>query len=226
MSITLGAYTFPDETVHVSEHLEEAGGRETRHIQIRGIVGGATPEAVQAELDAMLAEASESQYTLLRVRAGRQMNVRRLAFKRELEEHGPLGAFTLELESRTPLEEGVILHETSWSITASGQSVALSNAGNHTATVRIAIQATGDLVQPAVSDGANTLQYDGVVETGSELIFDGHAGSVTLDGEDALPYTRGVFPVLAPGESTLHYSDATTSSHTATASIDWRDTWW
>lgn len=228
MPVALGSVTFDEANTTVREKLEEVGGRNERRIMLAGLVlGEDTVAAIEARLDAMLDAASLEDYTgVLSLRAGRRLLVRRDAFKRELRPEELVGAFTLELSARDPYEESSAESSTSWSIAASGATKSVASSGTSDARPIIALTASGALINPALSDGVRTLTFYGTVSSGKVLTVDAAAGKVTINATDVTPYTSGQFPRIAPEGTTLTYTDATGSSHTASGTIRFRDRWW
>jgi len=228
MAVTLGSVTFDEAGTTVREKLEEVGGRNERRITLSGLVlNEATPAAIEARLDAILDAASLEDYSgILNLRAGRRLLVRRDAFKRELRPDELVGAFTLELAARDPFEESAAETLITWTIAASGATQVVTPLGTTDAHPLITLVAGGTLIDPALSDGVRTMTFTGTVATGQSLIFDSAAGRVTLAGDEVTPYTTGEFPRLAPEGTTLTYTDAIGSSHTANATIVFRSRWW
>lgn len=228
MAVTLGTVSFDPDTTHVRETLEEVGGRDARRIELTGmIVGEASLMDVEAALDAILDSASAEDYSAeLSLRAGRRLWVRRNAFTREVSPDGPAGSFTLKLEARDPFEEGTVAVEAVKVVSASGESIVLGVGGNVFTRPVVIIEAVGELVNPAVSDGTRTMLYEGVVAAGEVLQFDGEAGQVTLEGVDVTPFTTGLLPRIYPGTETLTYTDDASSTHSATMRVQWRPRWW
>jgi len=228
MPITLGAITFDDATTAVKEKLEEVGGRNERRVTISGLVTGlSNASAIESALDGILDAASLADYSAeLRLRDGRRLWVRRETYRREVRADDLVGSFTLELGARDAIEESVAESITNWPITASGTTLNTASAGNVYSRPVITLVAIGTLVDPAVSDGARTVSYSGMVADGETLVFDAVANAVLLEGTDVTPYTTGEFPRIAPEGTTLTYSDDASSSHTATGTVGFRDRWW
>lgn len=228
MPITLGNVTFDEANTTVREKLEEVGGRNERRITLTGLVLGESAVAdIEARLDAMLDAASLEDYSgVLSLRAGRRLLVRRDAFKRELRPEELVGAFTLDLSARDPFEESIAETLLNWTIAVSGATLAAAALGTMDARPVITLVATGTLIDPALSDGARTMAFSGTVQDGESLVFDAPAGKVMLEGADVTPYTTGDFPRIAPEGTTLSFTDATSSSHTATATVRFRSRWW
>ena len=228
MNIVLGNVTLDRTCTTVHEHYEEVGGRDARHVTLSGvIVGMSTVEAVETRLDAILAASSLSDgETPLSLRPDRRLLVRRLKYAREVSSTPVAGSFVLELEAVNPFEESTLLHEISLSITTTGQTLSLTTTGNVFALPVITLVAQGDLISPAFSDGQRRILYEGHVRTGQVLVLDGSHNTATLDGVEITPYTRGLFPHLDPTGSVLRYEDGASSSHTATATVAFRDRWW
>ncbi len=228
MAITLGTYAFDPAHSTVRETHQEIGGRRERVVEIVGlIVGEATVAAIDAVLDSILDAASPDDYdAALSIRPGRQLFVRRTAFKRERSSDAMVGSFELALHARDPYEHSLNPTSQNWSIGASGATLALAAGGNHTSEPVITITAEGELVNPAISDGVWSIVYNGIVSAGSVLVIDGPNARVTLDGVDVTPYTTGLFPEIAPEGTTLTYTDDAASSHDAEAVVSYHDRWW
>jgi hypothetical protein len=221
MPVTLGPITFDDAHTDVREHLEEVGGRDERRITISGVeLKHSTVASIEAALDAILDAASAEDYSApLSIRTGRRLWVRRKKFTRDLARENLTGSYTLELEARDPYEQSVTQTVVDWTITASGQTKAAAAAG-------ISLIASGNVVNPQFSDGTRVISYAGIVANGEELVFDAESGLVMLNGDDATPYTAGLFPQISPEGTTLLYTDDPASSHAATVTITYRDRWW
>ena len=228
MAVTLGSVTFDPAATTVRETHEEVGGRRERVIEISGVVvGGSSEAAIHDALDAILNEASTEDYSAeLSVRPGRRMFVRRAEFVRNVSAESLTGSFALKLAARDPFEESTALHSAAWPITASGATLDLSTSGNAPALLAARLTAAGTIVNPSFSDGTRTLVYNGTLSTGNVLEFDGVLGTVSLNGDDVLPYVSGVFPQIDPAGSTLTYVDDAASSHDADVTVEYRDRWW
>ncbi|MFA6240989.1 MAG: hypothetical protein WC655_08675 [Candidatus Hydrogenedentales bacterium] len=228
MLVTLGPFTFDPAHTAVQERHDEVGGRRERIIEISGlIVGESTADAVEARLDALLDAASAEDYSAdLSVRPGRRLWVRRESFTRQIESSARVGSFTLKLKAKSPFEEAVERSVYPWPIADTGEVLYLAPAGNVFALPLVSVTAVGDLVNPAVSDGVRTIEYAGIVRDGVTLAFDAINGRVTLDGEDVSPYTAGEFPRLEPEGTTLTYTDDVSSTHNASATVEFHSRWW
>ena len=227
MSISVGSYTFNTRTTVVREQYELVGGKQTRAIRITGLLRGAADEAALiAALDGITEAVSAASPVAVSLRPGRRMLARREGFSREVNGQTLTGQFVLDLRAETAWEESAALHEDVWNIGLSGATFDVNHAGNAMVDPAIALAAEDLLILPSVSDGTRTLTYEGTVSTGSTLLIDGVVREVRLDGSDVTPYTSGEFPLLAPGETTLTYTDDPGSSHLVTAQIAFRDRWW
>jgi hypothetical protein len=224
----LGSETFDERHTAFAESLEEVGGRNEQVITVSGVVlGESSLVGVEARLDAIVDAASVEDYSaVLSLRTGRRMLVRRNSFRREVARDSLVGSFTLELAAKSPFEEAVSEVSSGWTVTASGQTKAVTAVGNVFSLPRITLVATGSIVDPSFGDGTRTILYSGVVADGETLAFDGAAGVATLEGVDVTPYTTGEFPRVSPEGTTLTYVDDAGSSHTAAVTVAYRDRWW
>lgn len=228
MAIVLGTYRFGEAGIAVAEKQEEIGGRDARMIQIRGMIDGfATLTALETELDAIAAAASnDGEATVLSLRPGRRLLVRRAGFTREIRRDALAGSFSLTLEARDPFEESEFLTSVSWPIEMSGATKVFGSSGNVFALPIITLAASGAVITPSFSDGTRSMKYLGELADAQTLVIDAGAGRVVLDGNDVTPYTEGLVPRIGPGETTLTYTDDAESSHTAAVTVAYRDRWW
>jgi hypothetical protein len=228
MAITLNGLLLDEMLSSIQEQHEEVGGRDARTVKITGLLLGETSvAALEARLDAVLHAASAVDYSAaLSIRPGRRLLVRRAAFRREIQHARLVGMFTLKLEARDPFEEAESLTEIAWPVTASPSLLLVNSGGTASALPRIKLTAARVLIRPAVSDGTRRLEYDGIVKVGSRLEFDTARARVTLDDEVVTPYTRGAFPQLEPGETTLTYTDESTGTDSGAATVAFRERWW
>lgn len=208
--------------------MEEVGGKDERRFVLNGlIVGKSSIDAVESQLDSILDEASKQDYgAKLSLREDREFAVERVRFERKTGEGEIIGAFELELRADDPFEYATEESIDTWNVTASGQTKELTAAGNVYSKPRFTLTATGDVVNPSISDGTRTITYTGTVASGEVLVFDAAGGAVTLEGEDVVAYTTGEFPRISPEGTTLEYTDDESSSHTAGIQIAFRDRWW
>lgn len=228
MSITLGTITFDEAHTAVREQYEEVGGRDSRRIEISGLVAGMrSVENIEARLDAILDAASQETFdAALSVRNGRRMFVRRARFSREILRPRLVGTFSLVLEARNAFEESIAATSIDWPVTISGTTLPVSAGGNTSSLPTITLVASGQVVAPGFSDGSRSLVYGGTVGNNKTLVFDAAAGKVWLDSVDVTPYTEGVFLQIQPEGTVLTYSDAEDSSHTASVNVSFHDRWW
>ena len=229
MAITLGSVTFDETYTQVKETLEEVGGRNERTIVLSGlIVGEATVNDIHDRLDDILVASSEEDFTAdLSIRTNRRFYVRRNGFSREVRPESLTGSFELELKAKQPYEESKFGLSIDWDVTASGETMTFVPGGSLYAPAKIYVKPTvNSIVNPTFSDGVRTIQYQGSVQIGEVLVFDGKTERVTLDGVDVMGYTSGLFPRLEAAGTTLTYTDDATSSHMASIDVEFIARWW
>ena len=227
MSVTLGSLAFDGAHTTVREFLEEVGGGDARAIEIRGLIVGESAAAdIEARLDAILEAASDgiSEVTLC-LREGRELQVCRKKFERNVSGESLVGSFVLELEARDPYEVASSETSSPWTIAESGATKLVTAGGGVFSRPRITLAASGTVVEPSFGDGSRTIGFSGTVADGVALVFDAVPGMVSLAGEDVTAYSFGEFPRLAPGGTTLTYTDGASSSHAAAVTVAFRDRW-
>ncbi|MFC1735124.1 hypothetical protein ACFL1X_03340 [Candidatus Hydrogenedentota bacterium] len=225
--LRLNAYDFDETFTFVRQGLAEEGGSEGRVFTISGfIVGKGTVEEIGDELDAILDAASGGDGVVsLSLRTGREFLVSRTDFTRRTSAEELVGGFTFELEASDPFEFAISETSVNWGVTQSGGTTEVSAAGNVHSKARITLVASGNVVNPSFSDGVRTISYSGTISDGESLVFNGADETVTLEGEDAVAYVSGDFPVIEPGGTTLTYVDDASSSHTGSVTVGFKDRW-
>ena len=228
MGVTLGGLSLDTMLTSVKEEHEEVGGRDSRKVELCGVVIGETSvDAIEAQLDAILDASSCEDYGAeLLVRDGRRLWARRNSFKREVQQESLVGAFTLVLEARNPYEESVSETEATWEISGSPSSMSFTAGGTMDSLPIISLTALGAIVTPVFSDGERSISYEGIVPSGSTLVVDCASETLLLDGADVSAYGEGAYPRIDPAGTTLNYSDDALSSHLGTADVAYRDRWW
>ena len=227
MAISVGTYTFDARTTTVRETYERVGGKETRLITLTGLLRGlADRGAIDTALDGIMAAVSTEDPVYVSIREGRRIRARRESLAREIHGHHLTGQFVVGMRAETAYEESTDPHESPWSIFSSGATLSVANSGNRETVPVVTLTALGSVIGPAVSDGTHTISYGGVLDFGAVLQFDGEGGRVWLDGADVTAYTTGAMPRLAPGETSLTYTDDASSSHLLSGTVTWRDRWW
>jgi hypothetical protein len=227
MAITLGAYSFGESVCSVQESVKEAGGRDGRRLVLKGVLEGLPSlAAIEAQLDAIAAAASESAEVELRLRPGRVLMVKRTGFVRQVFRDALTASFERELEAPLAMEqaEEESIHEAV--LEHAGPPMEIVAGGNTIALPVISLTPDLELVRPSVSMAGRTLLYDGVVIPGEVLIIDAVAGVVTVDGEDVTPYTEGDMPVLEPGMNELFFADESYPHPEVDAVLRFRARWW
>lgn len=222
----LSDYTFRDETTRSVSDLRYVEYRLRREVEIVGILEGfpglAEFRAEVAALDAAVEAFAVDGAEFLRL-PGRYLPGRVLRYRKTVDEAARVASFRLVLLSDDRFERSTTLHTVTLEFSASGQSVDVDNAGTAASLPALTLTAGADLVTPSISDGTRTLMYGGTLTAGESLVLDCDAHTAECAGENALPLLSGDWPQLAPGATTLTYTDAGGAS--GSLRIDYRDFW-
>lgn len=225
---TLGAYSFRADRTRVLSDLRFVEDRLRRQVELLGLLDGFPTRAdFQAELAGLDAavEAFEAGQATLSLVAGRWLAGRVLRYRKTVDEAARSAAFRLIVLSEDRYERSQTLHEATLELTASGQSLALENAGTAESRPRLTLTALGALLDPRLGDGARALTYHGALAPGDALLLNCDAHTAELSGGNALHELVGDWPRLAPGATTLTYSDDAASSHSGLLRVEYRDFW-
>lgn len=227
MGITLGGYAFGESVTSVRESLKERGGRDARVVSIKGVLEGfTTVAALEAELDALVAAASDAEEVAMALRPGRRLWVKRTGFVREVYRDALTAAFELSLEAPDAVEEAEEESVVAGVYTDTQQTLSVPANGNTPARPHITLVPDGPVTRPSVGVGDSVLIYDGIVAAGQSLVVDAAAGAVLLDGVDVTPYTAGVPPLLYPGSNILTYADESLTIPNIAVAVRFHSRWW
>lgn len=226
--IAVGSFLFPPRGTLAAVRVRVIDGRLCKQVLIRALFDGYTAAApLRAELDALHAalEQLDAGAAVLSLIPGRHYYAVRRDDARWIDPSGRLAAVRLELLTRDRFERSNALHTQSHLIMLSGFAFTAVNAGTAPARPRLELEAHTALDRPAVGDGARTVRYLGALAPGDVLSLDSEDHTARLNGVNALDAIAGVFPLLAPGATTLTYSDAAGSGQALTLRLAHRDTW-
>ena len=228
MTITLGDYTFPERGVAFSEERGDVAGRDVRKIRLTGLFSGlASMDAVETALDEVLAaSAVDGDATVLSVRAGRQLVVRRTGFWRETNPEALAGSFRLDLEAMGPYEAAISATVIPWTVTEAIPSEDVVSLGTVWSYPQVSFTPTVTVHSPSVSDGVRTMEFQSTLNIGEVLLFDGIAGKVFVDGVDVTVNSAGEFPRISPGLTNIRIDKAVFSSLAGSSTITYSDRWW
>jgi hypothetical protein len=227
--VSVGSFTFPARNTAVDVQTRFVEGRTRKVIRVDTILlgSGTLSEFLTrvATLEGEIEKFDRGEATLS-ITDGRYSTGRRMSLQRTLDEASRFAAFEIRFLTDDRFERSAVLHETSKVLTASGDTLQVTQQGNAASRPVIVISATGNLVKPAVSDGERTLTYEDDLPAGSELTIDCEKRTAVVDDtENVLNKTAGAFPLLSPGTTTLTYNDDPSSSHNGTLTVKYRDTW-
>ena len=184
--VAIGSYTFPEHSTAVDIQSRFIDGKLKKIIRIDALVLGsgnavdflADIEDLEGEIEKF--DRGEAD---LSITSGRTYKGIRLALQRTLDRESKFAAFEILLLTEDRFERSSVLHEEDKTITASGDTLVVSQAGNVYAFPEITLTATEDLVHPVLSDGTRGLTYNGTIPAGSVLVIDADAKTATLDGD-------------------------------------------
>jgi len=225
----IGAFTFPVRSTAVDVRTRLVEGRARKLIRVDTILlGSGTLTEFLGDVGVLEGEIErfDRGEATLSITEGRYHEGRRLSVQRTLDEDAKFAAFEILLITEDIHERSTALHEVAKMITASGDRVAVSQAGNTRSRPRMTLTAVGDLVRPSVSDGERTMTFEETLSAGSSLVLDSDLQTAVLAGEEnVLAKMSGSFGLLGPGETTITYSDDAASSHSGSLLVAYRDTW-
>jgi Siphovirus-type tail component, C-terminal domain len=226
---SIGDYTFDESATRIVSDLRMVEKRLRREISIVGMLEGfVSASALYSEMEALEKEIEKfavGEVTLSLV-SGRFLNGKILRHRKTVDEAQRVASFRLILLSEDRFERSIEFHQETLIITASGNDIEVENAGSADSLPTLTLTATGELVDPAISDGTNTLSWSGTLSAGDTLVLDCDAHRAIKNGsENVLASMSGQWPTLPPGETTLTYSDDISSSHSASLVVGYYDFW-
>jgi len=227
--VTLGSFTFPEKRTFVQVRTRNVLSRVRKEINLYTLlIRYSELEQLEADLEALEGqlEKFDRREATLSLHEGRYYTGWRRDFQRFVESRHRAASVHLLILTDDRFERSIEEHQENVTLTASGQSVVVSQSGNGLAFAKFLLSATGSLVQPQISDGPRSLVFQETLEAGDTLEIDSDRRTAVRNGtESVLSLMSGDFPLLSPGETTLTYTDCAGSSHSGTLQITYRDLW-
>lgn len=227
MTVSIGAFTFPETTTVVDVRTEFVLGRVRKVVRLSSVLNRFTDRddyrAAVAQLDAEV-ERFDRGESNLSIHSGRFLAGRRRKYIATRDEERCVSVVTLEALADDRYERSETLHTSEQPIAASPQTVALDTSGNWESLPRITLTANAALSNPALAGDSGTMTVAVDLDPGDVLVVDSDLRTVTVNGANRIQSASGDFPALAPGGGELTYS-ATAATHDSDITVTWRDRW-
>ena len=225
----LGSFNFPEKRTFVRSRIREVLSKVRREIDIYSLlIGYGNLENLEQDLEILEGELEKfnRKEVTLSLHPGRYVSGWRRDYQRVIEPRHKAASLHLLILTDDRFERSIEEHQETLILSASGQSIEISQEGNGEAFPRLVLTATGTLIHPAISDGTRTLSFQGQLEPGMSLHLDSDFHTALINGsENVLQSLSGEFPLLDPGTTQITYTDHSSSTHSGTLEINYRDLW-
>ena len=109
-------------------------------------------------------------------------------------------------------------------VTSSPADIQLTTEGRAPTTPEWALTAIGTIINPAISNGADRMEWYGTLNPGDVMVVS-KDGAVSINGSRA-GNISGTVPEADDGKNTFVYSDDPGSSHECTIEVKWNDAYY
>lgn len=227
--VRIGLYNFPEAALAVRVTREEILSRVRKTVRLDALLGPF------ASMDDLLAERANLEGELARLDSGdahlhlvfgRYHAASRREHQWAIDAQALTLAAHLQLITADPFERSIDTHEVEVDLAATGGTLTIPHAGNIPSRPALVLTAAATVLRPALTDGARTLTWDGLLAPGDVLAIDADRQTAWRNGtENVLLDIAGDFPRIAPGGSTLSCTASGASPPNAALRVTWRD-WW
>ncbi len=224
--ITLGTYSFPEDSTILQINEIEAKSKVRKEIRIQSLLSHHNYTALQNGLYAMQAalEAFDRQEVSLSLAAGRYFNGRKRHFKLIPCPNESLAWIDLLILTSDRYERSTILHSHE-SDTYAGQTIfPVFNMGNWLAPFQLSILPLQDLSKVTIQVDQVDLSIVADIPASQSLLVDTENRQVLLEGSNIYASANETFPVLQSGSNHVKVSIEPTEA-SAHCLIHFRDYW-
>ena len=216
--VSLGGFIFPEKRTVVQIRTREVLSRVRKEIEVHSVFTHyADLDALKGDLEAMEGELEKFDRgeVQLSIHEGRFFTGRRRDLQRQVEPQCLVAAISLSVLTDDRFERSVVERQENLTLTQSGESIAISQAGNAPAFARFNLAAGNTLIEPQIDDGVRSIRFEDTLNAGETLELDSDQRTAVKNGtENVLHLMNGKFPLLSPGSATI-------TSEAVTATICW-----
>ncbi|HYN44877.1 MAG TPA: hypothetical protein VER35_02660 [Candidatus Limnocylindrales bacterium] len=120
-------------------------------------------------------------------------------------------------------EYSIVRDSATVAVTSSPMDIQLTSEGRAPTTPEWTLIAIGTIINPAISNGAERMEWNGTLNPGDVMVI--LDGMVSINGSRS-GNVSGTVPEVDAGKNTFVYSDDEGSSHNCTIEVMWNDAYY
>jgi hypothetical protein len=162
---------------------------------------------------------------ILKLHPERKITLLSLGFKKILDIIKPDDSkMMITMLSADTREYSIIRDSATVAVTSSPADIQITSEGRAPTTPEWMLTAIGTIINPAISNGAERMEWNGTLNPGDVMVIS-KDGTVSINGSRA-GNISGTVPDADAGKNTFVYSDETGSSHNCTIEVTWNDAYY
>jgi hypothetical protein len=162
---------------------------------------------------------------VLKLHPERKITLLSLGFKKRLDVKKPDDCkMTITMLAVDTREYSTVRASAAVAVTSSPVDIQLTSEGSAPTTPEWTITAIGAIINPAISNGADRMEWNGRLDSGDVMVIS-KDGAVSVNGSRS-GNISGTVPEADAGKNTFVYSDDPGSSHNCTIEVTWNDAYY
>jgi hypothetical protein len=162
---------------------------------------------------------------ILKLHPERKITLLSLGFKKILDIIKPEDSrMTITMLAADTREYSIVRNSATVTVTSSPADIQIESEGRAPTTPEWTLTAIGTIINPAISNGADKMEWNGTLDPGDVMVIS-KDGTVSINGSRAGDVS-GTVPEADAGENTFVYSDDSGSSHNCTIEVTWNDAYY
>jgi hypothetical protein len=159
---------------------------------------------------------------ILKLHPERKITLLSLGFKKILDIIKPEDSkITITMLAADTREYSILRDSATVTVISSPADIQLTSEGRAPTTPEWTLTAIESIINPAISNGANRMEWNGTLDPGDVMVIS-KDGTVSINGSRE-GNISGTVPEAEAGENTFVYSDETGSSQNCTIEVTWND---
>ncbi len=159
---------------------------------------------------------------ILKLHPERKIMLLSLGFKKILDIIKPEDSkMTITMLAADTREYSIVRDSATVAVTSSPADIQITSEGRAPTTPEWTLNAIGAIVNPAISNGVDRMEWNGTLNPGDVMVIS-KDGTVSINGSRA-GNISGTVPEVDAGKNMFVYSDDPGSSHNCTVEATWND---
>jgi hypothetical protein len=162
---------------------------------------------------------------ILKLHPERKITLLSLGFKKILDIIKPEDSkITITMLAADTREYNIAQDSATVAVMSSPADIQITSEGRAPTTPEWTLTAIGAIINPAISNGVDRMEWNGTLDPGDVMIIL-KDGTVSINGSRA-GNISGTMPEADAGKNTFVYGDDSSSSHNCTIEVTWNDAYY